>query len=183
MKRAYKAQSGAEVIDASAESSPREDTRAQVRIYQKRLDQLFKQIREWLKGTGIRLKETQISIDEGFPNSYKAKALDLLDGGRLIAKVTPAGFRIIGAEGRVDLVGTLDTQSMVYLINGGPTVTAAAGSDGIVHKRPLYSGVKGSGWYWIENARLGRAKRLTRQLFRDLVKEVSDYRVLIDLWI
>jgi len=98
MKRAYKAQSGAEVIDASAESSPREDTRAQVRIYQKRLDQLFKQIREWLKGTGIRLKETQISIDEGFPNSYQAKALDLVDSGKLIGKVTPAGYRIIGAE-------------------------------------------------------------------------------------
>jgi hypothetical protein len=175
MKRAYKAQSGAEVIDASADSSQRESTRAQVRTYQERLEQLFKQIREWLKDTGIRLKERQISINEGFPDSFKAKALDLVDSGKLIVKVTPAGFRIIGAEGRADLVGTLDTQSIVYLINGGPTVPTASGSDGIVHKRPLYSGVKGSGWYWIENARLGRAKRLTRQLFRDLVKEVSDY--------
>jgi hypothetical protein len=175
MKRAYTAQSGAEVTHAGAESSPREDTRAQVRIYQKRLEQLFKQIREWLKGTGIRLKETLISINEGFPDSYKAKALDLVDSGKLIVKVTPAGFRIIGAEGRVDFVGTLDTQSVIYLINGGPAVSAAYGSDGMVRKRPLYSGVKGSGWYWIENARLGRAKRLTRQLFRDLVKEVSDY--------
>ncbi len=98
MKRAYKAQSGAEVIDASAESSPREDTRAQVRIYQKRLDQLFKQIREWLEGTGIRLKEAQISINEGFPDSYRVKALELVDSGKVIVKVTPAGFRIIGAE-------------------------------------------------------------------------------------
>ena len=175
MRRAYKAQSGAEDIDASADSSQRESTRAQVRTYQERLEQLFKQIREWLKGTGIRLKETQISIDEGFPNSYKAKALDLVDSGKLIVNVTPAGFRIIGAEGRVDFVGALDTQSVVYLVNGGPAVPAASGSDGMVRKRPLYSGVKGSDWYWIENARLGRAKRLTRQLFRDLVKEVSDY--------
>src|SRR5690348_11731223 len=119
MKRAYKAQSGGEVTHAAADSSQRKGARAQVRTYQERLEQLFKQIRVWLKGTVIRPKETQISINEGFPNSYKAKALDLLDGGRLIVKVTPAGFRIIGAEGRVDLVGTLDTQSMVYLINGG----------------------------------------------------------------
>lgn len=174
MKRAYKAQSRAEV-NAAADSSQREGTRAQVRTYQKRLGQLFEQIREWLKGTGIRLKEAQISLDEGFPDSYRAKALDLLDGERLIVRVTPAGFRIIGAEGRVDFVGTLDTQSVIYLVNGGPAVPAASGFDGMVRKRPLYSGVKGSGWYWIENARLGRAKRLTGQLFRDLVKEVSDY--------
>jgi hypothetical protein len=160
---------------AAAESRPRTDAKAQVGIYQKRLGQLFKQIPEWLKGTGIRLKERQISINEGFPDSYKAKALDLVDSGKLIVKVTPAGFRIIGAEGRVDFVGALDTQSVVYLVNGGPAVPAASGSDGMVRKRPLYSGVKGSGWCWIENARLGRAKRLTRQLFRDLVKEVSDY--------
>jgi hypothetical protein len=159
----------------AAESRPPADAKAQVGIYQKRLGQLYKQIREWLKGTGIRLKEAQISINEGFPDSYKTKALDLVDGGQLIVKVTPAGFRIIGAEGRVDFVGTLDTQSVIYLVNGGPAVPAASGSLGMVRKRPLYSGVKGSGWYWIENARLGRAKRLTRQLFRDLVKEVSDY--------
>src|SRR5260370_21474609 len=148
MKRAYKAESGVEVIDVYAESSPREETRAQVRIYQKRLDQLFKQIREWLKGTGIRLKETQISIDEGFPNSYKAKALDLVDSGKLIGKVTPAGFRIIGAEGRVDFVGTLDTQSVIYLVNGGPPVPPASRSPRIVRKRPLYSFVKGPRWVW-----------------------------------
>jgi hypothetical protein len=175
MKRAYKAQSGAEVTRATAESRPRTDARAQVGIYQKRLGQLFEQICEWLKGTGIRLKEAQISLDEGFPESYRAKALELVDSGKVIVKVTPAGFRIIGAEGRVDFVGTLDTQSVIYLVNGGPALPAASGSDGTVRKRPLYSGVKGSGWYWIENARLGRAKRLTRQLFRDLVKEVSDY--------
>ena len=125
MKRAYKAQSGAEV-NAAAHSSQREGTRAQVRTYQKRLVQLFEQIREWLKGTGIRLKEAQISLDEGFPDSYRAKALDLLDGERLIVRVTPAGFRIIGAEGRVDFVGTLDTQSVIYLVNGGPSVPAAS---------------------------------------------------------
>src|SRR5713226_409753 len=175
MKRAYKAQSGAEVTHAAAESRPRTDARAQAGIYQKRLGQLFKQIREWLKDTGIRLKETEILINEGFPDSYKAKTLDLVDNGKLIVKVTPAGYRIIGAEGRVDFVGTLDTQSVIYLVNGGPAVPAASGSDGIGRKRPLYAGVKGSGWYWIENARLGRAKRLSRQLFRDLVKEVSDY--------
>jgi hypothetical protein len=175
MKRAYKAQSGAEVTHAAAESRPRTDARTQVGIYQKRLGQLFEQIPEWLEGTGIRLKEAQISINEGFPDSYRAKALELVDSGKVIVKVTPAGFRIIGAEGRVDFVGTLDTQSVIYLVNGGPAVPAASGSDGMVRKRPLYSGVKGSGWYWIENARLGRAKRLTRQLFRDLVKEVSDY--------
>jgi hypothetical protein len=175
MKRAYKAQSGAEVTHAAAESRPRTDARAQIGIYQKRLGQLFEQIREWREGTGIRLKEAQISINKGFPDSYRVKALELVDSGKVIVKVTPAGFRIIGAEGRVDFVGTLDTQSVIYLVNGGPAVPAASGSDGMVRKRPLYSGVKGSGWYWIENARLGRAKRLTRQLFRDLVKEVSDY--------
>ena len=163
------------VAPTAPESCPRAEAKAQAEIYQKRLGQLFGQIREWLKATGIRLKEAQISLDEGFPDSYRAKALELVDSGKVIVKVTPAGFCIIGAEGRVDFVGTLDTQSVIYLVNGGPAVPAASGSDGMVRKKPLYSGVKGSGWYWIENARLGRAKRLTRQLFRDLVKEVSDY--------
>ena len=98
MKRAYKAQSGAEVTHAAAESRPRTDARAQIGIYQKRLGQLFEQIRGWLEGTGIRLKEAQISINEGFPDSYRAKALELVDSGKLIGKVTPAGYRIIGAE-------------------------------------------------------------------------------------
>jgi hypothetical protein len=175
MKRAYKAQSAAEGTHAAAKGSARTDASAPVATYQKRPAELFKQIREWLKGARIRLKETQISINKGSPDSYKAKALELVDGGKLIVKITPAGFRIIGAEGRVDFVGTLDTQSIVYLMNGGPTVPAASAANGAVRERPLYSGVRGSGWYWIESARLGKARRLARQLFRDLVKEVSEY--------
>ena len=145
MKRAYKAQSAAEGAPAAAKRSARTDASAPVATYQKRLAELFKQIREWLKGACIRLKETQISINKGLPDSYQAKALELVDSGKVIVKVTPAGFRIIGAEGRVDFDGTLDTQSVIYLANGGPALPAASGSDGTVRKRPLYSGVKGSG--------------------------------------
>jgi hypothetical protein len=43
------------------------------------------------------------------------------------------------------------------------------------HSRPLFSGVVEDGWYWIEDPHFRKARRVDRELFVDLLQEVSDY--------
>jgi hypothetical protein len=100
--------------------------------------------------------------------------------GKQVAQLIPVGAWIIGAEGRVDLVGLLDKEILVYLKKGGPHLKVKEStepSDAREWSRPLFQGVDRPGWYWIEEKRLGRARLVTKQLFLDLLAEVSDHGV------
>ena len=147
--------------------------------YLKWLNELYQDIKKWVKTRALVVKEKEVNLNEELLGQYKAPGLIIIDKkGEKIAELQPVGAQIIGANGRVDLIGKLDQMYLVYLEPSGPSLSI---TEKVTNEktqkpsRPLFRGVDNPGWYWIESARLGRARVATEELFLDLLTEVSDY--------
>lgn len=149
--------------------------------YISRLKKLYAAVETWTKDTDLGVLQGTIELDEEVPGRYEAPTLTIQDSqGKQLAALEPVGAWIIGAEGRVDMSGPLNRESLVYMAKGGPQFTAkATDADKSVeeHTTPLFRGVNEAGWYWIERWRPSRAHRVDEELFMDLLSEVSDYDV------
>jgi hypothetical protein len=157
----------------------RSSTKSKQDEYISKLEALYSDVVEWIKDTDLHVSCGQIEIREEIPGSYDAPTLEITNvQGKKVADLLPVGAWIIGAEGRVDLVGLLDRNNLVYLREGGPhikTIESAGPGEAEEWSKPLFRGVSRPGWYWIEDRRLGRARPVTKQLFLDLLAEVSDH--------
>ncbi len=155
------------------------ETQSRQEEYIARLDELYSRVGTWIENTEMSVSLGTTELNEEAPGRYKAPALTILDSqGKPLAELQPVGAWIIGAEGRVDLVGLLDRNSLIYLTTGGSQITAETQiSDGNSKgsSQPLFKGVEQPDWYWIGESRLGRVHPVTQELFLDLLSEVSDY--------
>ena len=75
----------------------------------KSIDQLYANIREWLKTFEeegfIQIKDNkEISLNEEYIGQYQTKRLDIYLGNDIIS-LTPKGTLIIGSYGRIDMRG------------------------------------------------------------------------------
>jgi hypothetical protein len=146
-------------------------------IYLEWVRALYRSIRSWVDGTPFRIEEHEIEIQDG-DDTYAAPALIVRSPGEGdIADIRPVGSSIIGAEGRIDIVGRASTENLVYLLEGGSQVHYKVSEPAALHehRRPLFAGISHPGWYWIEEKRLGRARPVDRQLFLELLSEAADY--------
>jgi hypothetical protein len=147
--------------------------------YIKWINELYGQVKKWVGTKNLVTKEKEVELNEELLGKYKVPGLLIEEKkGKKIAELKPAGALIIGAMGRVDVIGELDRANLVYMEPSGPGIVITekvTGEEPQRPSRPLFRGVDRSGWYWIESARLGRAKPVTQELFIDLLTEVSDY--------
>jgi len=144
----------------------------------KSIDTLYDNISSWLSPYGSSTLQEEIEIIEEASGTYKANKLTIQDEKKeTIASIMPVGAWVIGANGRVDLIGKLDKVIIVNLEKGGPTLstTVKVGDHQETATRQFYKGIKESGWYWIEDKRRGKAHLLDKELFLELLSEVSDY--------
>jgi len=157
------------------------DTKSKQEEYISKLKDLYSDVERWTEGSDLRITQGETELHEEAPGRYQVPTLTIWDAqGNKVAELAPVGAWIIGAEGRVDIAGLLDRNNLVYLRVGGPDIaTKARGGETPPqeHSKPLFKGVKEPGWYWIEDKRLGRARPLSKQLFLDLLSEVSDHGV------
>ena len=144
--------------------------------YQERIRALYSEVQRWIEPLSTEVEDVQVLEQASGP--YPAPCLIIKSDESEIVRLEPIGTWIIGAEGRVDLIGSNDKTAIVYLKQGGPIMAFRESEGGKEISRssvPLFQGADQDGWYWIEDKRRGRAKLITRELFRDLVSEVSDY--------
>jgi len=75
------------------------------------------------------------------------------------------------------LIGNIDKAIIVHLDIGGPamTTTMTAGDYKETRTTSFYKGITKQGWYWIEDRKRGKAIFFTKELFVELLSEVSDY--------
>jgi len=147
----------------------------------KRVDDLFNNINNWLKSSYLKSRREEIEVTEEASGKYKTNKLIIEDkNGKNIACAVPIGAWVIGAEGRVDLVGYLDRVIISYLREGGPsliTSVSVGGEEESGHRKRLYHGIEKEGWYWIEDRRRGKAHLLTKDIFLELLIRVADYGI------
>ncbi|MCX7113642.1 MAG: hypothetical protein NTX45_26870 [Proteobacteria bacterium] len=139
---------------------------------------LFTEIESWATAKGLLVNRGSVTLNEQDYGSYQAETLQILTGeDEKIAEFVPAGASIIGAKGRVDFVGKIDSVILADWDKGGLVITPI-NEEGSVKKsgiQPLYRGVEEAGWYWVESRKLSRAHKFDECLFYELLRWVSDY--------
>lgn len=125
----------------------------------------------------LRWETKEIMIEESGHDPYPTNQLLIYNGSDLIATLNPVGFRIISAVGRVDIIGKYSKEPIVYLLQGGPSITSEikAGDFKEQSHRFYFKGVEKDGWYWVGNPTIKRAYPFNEQMFFDLLDGVSDY--------
>ena len=147
--------------------------------YLNALKRIFSDIEKWAKESGLKIKKEKFSITEEQIGPYDVPCLRLLDkSNKEIAVLRPVGAFIIGASGRFDMEGRLDKETIILMGKGGPVFETKISQGGNIlekSKTHLFRGIDKDGWYWIESKKLGRARLFDRELFLDLIREISDY--------
>jgi len=144
----------------------------------KNIGELYDNISSWLSPYGLNTLSEKIKITEEASGTYNANKLTILDEKKeTVASIMPVGAWVIGANGRLDLIGKYDKVIIVNLEKGGPALstTVTVGDHQEASTRQFYKGIEKTGWYWIEDRRRGKAHLLDKDLLLELLSEVSDY--------
>jgi hypothetical protein len=124
----------------------------------------------WCRRHGLSVEHGVVPLREEKIAEYQAPSLRISKDGVVLANIVPAGSRVIGAQGRLDLIGRITRHALLFygpedsVPDASPTGGKASG-----RARPRVEG-----WCWIE-ARIRPAKRVEEGLFLDLLTDVSDY--------
>lgn len=140
--------------------------------YIKALDNLYQNIDSWLEPTELSAKITKnnVKLNEEATGTYYAPQLTILYGqNKSIATLEPVAAHVLGANGRVDLVGLYDRAYMLYF---NDLNTKPVNQQGVLLLNP---GVTKPGWYWIPNRINENDHLLDKDVFKQLITEVSDY--------
>lgn len=143
--------------------------------YLSRVSTLFEQAKLWtgkFDPEATFLKET-IEIKEEPVGSYQTNVLVINRPDREPIRLLPRGYRIIGAEGRVDLKSALGTETLVYVLEGGPAIRFSMETENgkILDEDPVPVIEEVSeGWALIQNRLLGMLPKLDITLFCRLLE-------------
>jgi len=154
-----------------------EMTREQMRDeYLSRVAALFDQAKAWTTQFDPKatFAEKRISIKEEPVADYEATVLVITRPDCKPVSLVPRGCWIIGAAGRVDMKSDLGTETLVYVLDGGPAIqfTLRTENGKILEEgkpRPFYKDVK-KGWSLIQNRQLGMLPTLDADLFCRLLE-------------
>ena len=152
----------------------------QVAHFVESVSSFFSEVESWILSSPLKVGIEEIQITEENAGSYKINKHKIQDeSDKKVADLVPIGTFIIGANGRIDLNGTIDRVVIVHLEINSPAMTTKV-TVGNHRKTPttyFYKGIEKSGWYWIEDSRRSKAHFMDRKLFCELLKEVSDYEL------
>ncbi|MFM0646604.1 hypothetical protein PQR14_19945 [Paraburkholderia bryophila] len=145
--------------------------------YVQRIATFLEQVTAWCGEQGLTVERGAVTLNEELMARYDAPSLYIKKDGASLARIMPVGSKIVGAHGRVDLIGRVARHAFLFYVGKSPafsTQTVASGKGRIPSSIPMRSGIDRDGWYWIE-AIVRRPKRVDESLFLDLLTDVSDY--------
>jgi len=144
--------------------------------YLSRVEMLYNHAKEWTRQFDPEAKFTEesISIKEEPVDAYLANVLVISRLDRKPVRLIPRGCWIIGAKGRVDMKSDLGTETLVYALDGGPSIRFDLRTENgnILEEgkpRSFFKDVK-EGWAFLQNRQLGMLPLLDADLFCRLLE-------------
>lgn len=146
--------------------------------YVARIRDLYASVRQWVTPLSPKIEEHSRTLrEQDFPDYSAPEMLLELGGGEKNVRLRPIGHNLLGAHGRVDMIGPIDTVKLTFFRGEGPTITSRFqhGQRMEEHTVKMISGIEGDGWYWVDIRTNDKAQRLDEKLFRSLLEDVSGY--------
>jgi virulence-associated protein VapD len=157
------------------------DYKAVAKHYAERLNALYNNIETWLDNTQYRFERGSIDLEQQNIGKYAAPTLSITNTliGERIAELKPDGALIIAAEGRVEIIGDIDSIYLLYLVSeSGIDVgisTKVGNEPETTERKPwnVFRGFQTEGWYFTEIPRLAMVKPINKDLFHAILAGVS----------
>ena len=137
-----------------------------------------KYLKKYTETGQIHVARDKIQISEEYLGSYEVETITFQIGNdKVVAK--PIGARMIGAAGRVDLIGARGTLRLVFLEKKEPTIRNKTETGGRpeedLSRPPTSTGdIDKSGWYIATLPPRVATTPLSGDSFRDALMELSD---------
>jgi hypothetical protein len=144
--------------------------------YLSRVDTLFQQAKAWATqcDADATFSEEEIDIREEPVGQYRAPVLVISRPNRKRIRLIPRGCWILGAQGRVDMKSDLGTETLVYVLEAGPSIRFDIMTENgeILEEGRSHSFFKDvtPGWALIQNRQLGMLPTLDGALFARLLE-------------
>ena len=136
--------------------------------YLTRVNQLFDKIKFWLKvRQELQIKQGEVEIGEDITGFYMAPTLIISSPEEQLAEFKPEGACIMDAEGRIDVLGWLGIEYVIYMVNGGPFLGG----------KRVFKDIEADGWYWVENNLKNKAHFMNQANFVKLFKQAAYYEL------
>ncbi|MYE02369.1 MAG: hypothetical protein F4Y03_14075 [Alphaproteobacteria bacterium] len=140
-------------------------------------NRLEKYLKKYVESNRIKLCREKIELTENNLGTYEAYKLIISIGDERIS-AKPVGRSVIGARGRVDLLGSRGVLRIVYLDKDGPVFKTRVVIDGETEEesvRPMVPGdVSEEGWYIATLPPNSRVTILNKTSFRDAIMAITD---------
>jgi hypothetical protein len=132
------------------------------------VNQLYSDITHWLKDQKeLHIEQHSVEIGEDLTGFYTAPTLVISSPTEKLAEFKPEGACIIEAEGRIDVLGWLGVEYIIYMVNGGPILGGAQ----------MFKDIDADGWYWAENNLKNKAHLMNQENFFKLFTQATDYEL------
>ena len=150
--------------------------------WQGELNKLYSKIEKYLKkyieAGNIKVHRDKITVTEPNVGSYEAEKLVLCFGNNEVI-AEPIGTKLVGAKGRVDLIGRRGSIKVALLEKGGPAWEREVSFSKPIHESRRTSSllsdiVDSEGWYIISPPPRITATPFDKRSFQDAIMELAD---------
>ena len=86
--------------------------------------------REWCTERDLTVQDDVVELNEQGMPKYDAPSLHISKDGVSLAKIVPLGAAIIGAQGRIDLIGPVARHSFLFHVGKGQGISIRASVNG-----------------------------------------------------
>jgi virulence-associated protein VapD len=157
------------------------DYNAVAERYAERLNALYDSIETWLDKEQYHFERGSVELEQQNIGKYTAPTLTITNTHikERVAELKPDGALVIAAEGRVDIIGDIDSDYLLYLVSDSgidvdvSTKVENASETTEAKRWSVFRGFQHEGWYFTEVRRLARVKPINKELFIDILAEVS----------
>jgi hypothetical protein len=121
-------------------------------VYLTRVNQLFGNIKNWLKDEPVAVKQQTLEIIEKFTGPYIVPSLSIsTQTGEKLVDINPVGAYTLMAEGILDVEGEFGREYITYMVDGGPDSYRANPQNPVqILTDKMFKEIDDDGWYWIE---------------------------------
>jgi virulence-associated protein VapD len=157
------------------------DYNAVAERYAERLNALYDSIETWLDKEQYHFERGSVELEQQNIGKYTAPTLTITNTyiKERVAELKPDGALIIAAEGRVEIIGDIDSMYLLYLVSESGIdvdVSTKVGNEPEITRGKrwnVFRGFQTEGWYFTEIPRLAMVKPITKDLFHAILAGVS----------
>ncbi len=156
------------------------DIESEIRWYNQELEEILKTFKYWLIELGYEVEksgEKLLERTEELSGTYTTKQIDLLIDNEMKISFVPYGIWLIGAKGRIDIVGPAGKEKLVYFKAGGPGISVTEGTrlkkDTRVSRHQIFQNIKTDGWYWYDDSTYRRAEEFSKETVVQIMERIT----------